>query len=156
MNNPNDFSNIIGRLAYGVISISLMFISFIMIGSALWDIWSNIAEKNKLMGALLNGINLIVISMAVFDVSKFLIEEEVFGRKEKESPYEERMRLTRFLVIITIAISLEALVFIFDAAKTDIRTLVYPTFLLFADIAMVFGLGVYHKLTRETPMDRGE
>lgn len=150
MNTPNELANIVGRLAYGVISISLMLISFIMIGSALWDIWSSMAEKNKLIGALLNGVNLIVIAMAVFDVSKFLIEEEVFGRKEKESPYEERMRLTRFLVIITIAISLEALVFIFDAAKTDIRTLVYPTFLLIADIAMVFSLGVYHKLTRET------
>lgn len=36
-------------------------------------------------------------------------------------------------MIITIAISLEALVFIFNAAKTDISTLIYPTCLLIAD-----------------------
>lgn len=156
MNTSSQMASIVGRVTYGVISLSLMLISLIMIGSALWDIWSSMAENNRLMSALLNGINLIVISMAVFDVSKFLVEEEVFGSKEKESPYEERMRLTRFLVIITIAISLEALVFIFDAAKSDIRTLVYPTFLLIADIAMVFALGVYHKLTLETPVGPGE
>ena len=87
--------------------------------------------------------------MAVLDVSKFLVEEEVFGSTERESPNEQRARLTRFLVIITIAISLEGLVFIFNAAKTDISTIIYPTFLLLADVLIVFSLGLYHRLTRE-------
>ncbi|HKI73233.1 MAG TPA: hypothetical protein VJ998_01230 [Pseudomonadales bacterium] len=151
MENAKTASTIIGRIAYGVVSLSLMLISFIMIGVALWDIWNTIQERNKLIPALLDAIGFIVIAMAVFDVSKFLLEEEVFGADRKESPSEERARLTRFLMIITIAISLEALVFIFNAAKTDISTLIYPTFLLLADILMVLSLGLYHKLTHEAP-----
>ena len=53
----------------------------------------------------------------------------------------------RFLVIITIAISLEALVFIFNAARQNMRSLIYPTFLLVSDILLIIGLGVYYKLT---------
>lgn len=151
MVNAKIISSTVGQIAYGVVSIALMIISFIMVGVALWDIWNTIQEKNKLIPALLDAIGFIVIAMAVFDVSKFLLEEEVFGANKKESPSEERARLTRFLIIITIAISLEALVFIFNAAKKDISTLIYPTFLLIADILMVITLGLYHKLTHEAP-----
>jgi hypothetical protein len=61
--------------------------------------------------ALLDSIGLIVIAMAVFDVSKFLLEEEVFRIRDKGSLPDARERLTKFLVIIAVAVSLEALVF---------------------------------------------
>jgi uncharacterized membrane protein YidH (DUF202 family) len=98
--------------------------------------------------ALLDAIGLIVIGMAVFDVSKFLLEEEVFQSVGKESPVKQRETLIKFLVIIAIAVSLEALVFIFDAGKKEISNLIYPTFLLIAAVLVVIGLGVYQKLTR--------
>jgi len=62
-----------------------------------------------------------VVAMAVFDVSRFLLEEEVFRNRELGSPTEARVTLTKFFVIISIAVSLEALVFIFDAAKKTSR-----------------------------------
>ncbi len=142
-------SNAISRTAYGAVSASLMLISFVMIGTALWNLWAAAIEHHKLIRPLLNAISLIVIAMAVFDVSKFLIEEEVLGGGEKESPLEERGRLMRFLVIITIAISLEALVFIFNAARESMRSLIYPTLLLMADILLIVSLGVYYRLTYE-------
>ena len=149
MKNVRKASKVIGQIAYGVVSVALLLISFIMMGVALWDVWNALHDRTQLVTALLDSIGFIVIAMAVFDVSKFLVEEEVLGRNETESPREESARLTRFLVIITIAVSLEALVFIFNSAKKDISTLIYPTFLLFADIFMVLSLGVYHKLTKD-------
>lgn len=120
-----------------------------MMGVALWDIWLSLHEKTLLVTALLNAIGLIVIGMAVFDVSKFLLEEEVFSSSSTKSPAKQRGTLLKFLVIIAIAVSLEALVFIFDAGTKDITMLVYPTFLLIAAILVVVGLGVYQKLTHE-------
>lgn len=114
---------------------------------ALWDIWVSINEKTLLVKALLDAIGLIVIGMAVFDVSKFLVEEEVFNSGGEKSPAKKRNMLIKFLVIIAIAVSLEALVFIFDAGKIDITNLIYPTFLLIAAVLVVVGLGVYQKLT---------
>lgn len=143
----NAASSVISRTAYGAVSVSLIIISFMIICTALSNLWSAITGHHQLIHGLLSAISLIVIAMAVFDVSKFLIEEEVLGNGGKESPLEERTRLMRFLVIITIAISLEALVFIFNAARQDMRSLIYPTFLLVADILLIVGLGVYYRLT---------
>jgi len=149
VNKAKNISDWIGRFVYGLISLSLGVISLTMMGVALWDIWLSLHEKTLLVTALLNAIGLIVIGMAVFDVSKFLLEEEVFSSSTTKSPAKQRGTLLKFLVIISIAVSLEALVFIFDAGTKDITMLVYPTFLLIAAILVVVGLGIYQKLTRD-------
>ena len=149
MNKTQDISDWIGRAVYGLISLSLGIISLTMMGVTLWDIWLSIHGDTLLVTALLNAIGLIVIGMAVFDVSKFLLEEEVFSSSATKSPAKQRATLLKFLVIIAIAVNLEALVFVFDAGTKDITTLIYPTFLLIAAIFVVVGLGVYQKLTRD-------
>ncbi|WP_174813726.1 general glycosylation pathway protein [Aquisalimonas sp. 2447] len=149
MNKTQGISDWIGRAVYGLISLSLGIISLTMMGVALWDIWLSIHGDTLLVTALLNAIGLIVIGMAVFDVSKFLLEEEVFSSSATKSPAKQRATLLKFLVIIAIAVNLEALVFVFDAGTKDITTLIYPTFLLIAAIFVVVGLGVYQKLTRD-------
>lgn len=149
MNNVKSISDLIGRAVYGLISLSLGIISLTMMGVALWDIWLSVHERTLLVAALLNAIGLIVIGMAVFDVSKFLLEEEVFSSSATKSPAKQREALLKFLVIIAIAISLESLVFVFDAGTKDITTLIYPTFLLISAVLVVVGLGVYQRLTRD-------
>jgi len=148
MSGIEDISDRMGRVVYGLIGLSLGLISLTMIAVAIWGVWVSVYEKPYLVKALLDAIGLIVIGMAVFDVSKFLLEEEVFQSVGKESPVKQRETLIKFLVIIAIAVSLEALVFIFDAGKKEISNLIYPTFLLIAAVLVVIGLGVYQKLTR--------
>lgn len=147
MNQFNNISDWIGRFVYGLISISLGLISLAMMSVALWNIWVSVHEQTLLVKALLDAIGLIVIGMAVFDVSKFLLEEEVFSDSSTKSAAKQRGTLLKFLVIIAIAVSLEALVFIFDAGRRDVAMLIYPTFLLISAVLVVVGLGVYQKLT---------
>lgn len=148
MDNLKNVSGWVGRAAYGLVSLSLGFISLAMIGVAIWGIWISVHEKTLLVTALLDAIGLIVIGMAVFDVAKFLLEEEVLKTINVKSPAKQRETLIKFLVIISIAVTLEALVFIFDAGKKNISLLIYPTFLLVASVLLVVGLGVYQKLSR--------
>ena len=82
-------------------------------------------------------------------MSIVLRDVQVFKDRELGSPQQARETLTKFLVIISIAVSLEALVFIFGAAKKDMALLVYPTFLLIAAVFLVIGLGIYQKLSRQ-------
>lgn len=149
MSGMNNIADQIGRVVYGLIGISLCLISLTMMVVALWGVVVSVHEKTIFVKALLDAIGLIVIGMAVFDVSKFLLEEEVLHSSGTKSPAKQRETLLKFLVIISIAVSLEALVFIFDAGKKEIRNLIYPTFLLIAAVLVVVGLGVYQKLTRD-------
>ena len=134
---------------FSLISISLGLISLTMIVVAICNIWSSFHEKHMLVKALLDAVGLIVIGMAVFDVSKFLLEEEVIKSHHAITPSTQRETLSKFIIIISIAVSLEALVFIFDAGKKDITLLIYPTLLLIAAVLMILSLGVYRKLSQD-------
>lgn len=94
------FSDLMGRTVYGLISLSLGLISLTMIGIAIWGVGFSVHEKTVLVTALLDAIGLIVIGMAVFDVSKFLLEEEVFHSHDMKSHSKERGTLLKFMVII--------------------------------------------------------
>ena len=131
---------------FSLISLFLSLISLAMIIYALVNIHTSIGDKTLFAKSLLDAVGLIVIGMAVFDVSKFLLEEEVIKSHKEITPSTQKTTLSKFLIIITIAVSLEALVFIFNAGKKDISLLVYPVLLLVAVSFLVISLAVYHKM----------
>lgn len=137
----------IANAVYTIISLTLALISVAMVTYAVWEVWIAIAAGAGIIGKILDAIGLIVVAVAVFDVAKYLMEEEVLRDRELRSAREARRTLTKFIVIITIAVNLEALVFIFGAGSTDISTLLYPTALLTAGTLMVVGLGIFQRLS---------
>lgn len=99
--------------------------------------------------ALLNAIGYVVIAIAVFDVAKFLVEEEVVQSREKQTASEARLSLTKFISTIAIAVFLEALVMVFQVGTERVADMLYPTFLLVAGTLLVLGLGVFQRLSAE-------
>ena len=107
---------------------------------------------------LLNGIGYVVIATAVFDVSKFLLEEEEILRgRDLRRMVEARRSLTKFITIITIAVFLEALVMVFEAGKAaPLSNMIYPTLLLLAGVALLLGLGLFQRLSADAESRSGE
>ena len=97
--------------------------------------------------ALLGAVGYVVIAIAVFDVAKYLIEEEVIRERERRIASEARRSLTKFLSTIAIAVFLEALVVVFRVNKEQIPYMIYPTLLLVAGTLLVVGLGAYQRLS---------
>jgi hypothetical protein len=89
----------------------------------------------------------VVVSVATFEISKYVIEEEVVRGREMRVASEARRSLTRFISTIAIAIFLEALVVVFRVGKDNVPHLIYPTALLVAGILLIIGLGVYQRLS---------
>jgi hypothetical protein len=137
------------RGVYALISLFLSLIAIALMGGATYEIWLALGDSALLVPSLLDGIALIVIGMAVFDVAKFLVEEEVLAGGERKTNGSHRNTLIKFLVIINIAMLMEALVFVFAAAKEEISLLVYPTLLLAGSALLVISLGVYQRLTQD-------
>lgn len=144
------FSTLFGSAIYGLFCVFLLAISLAMAGYALWDIWLAVTTGDGVIDKLLDAIGLIVISIAVFDVSKYLLEEEVLRGRRLRSLRDVRQTLTKFLVIISIAVTLEALVFVFGAGREDMSKLLYPTLLLFASTLLIVGLAVFQRLNVDT------
>ena len=102
---------------------------------------------------LLEAVGYTVIAIAVFDVGKYILEEEAIRAREMRHAGEARRSMTKFISTIAIAVFLESLVAVFEASKTDIRTMIYPTLLLFAGVALMVGLGVYQRLSATVEKD---
>ena len=152
--------DILARTAFALAGAALMLLALGLIFVAGYQVtqanWPPDAGTGRV---LLDGVGYTIIAIAVFDVGKYLIEEEAIRGREMRQAGEARQSMTKFITTIAIAIFLEALVTVFDAGKQDIATMLYPTLLLLAGVALVVGLGVYQRLsarveiTAEEPPD---
>lgn len=96
---------------------------------------------------ILRGVGYIVISIAVFEVAKYLIEEEVMRGREMRSPAEARRSLTKFISTISIAVFLEGLVTVFRVSHENVTQLIYPALVLIVAISLILGLGLFQRLS---------
>lgn len=106
--------------------------------------------------AVLDALGYIIVAIAVFDVAKYLFEEEVTRGSEKRSAAEARRSLTKFLSTVVIALFLEALVIVFKTAREDVAKLVYPTALVVASVLVLVGLGAYQRFSAAVEERVGE
>jgi hypothetical protein len=140
--------DLISRIAFGTASLSLMAMSMALVVYGLIEVGVAAASSWRAVSdALLAGIGYVVISLAVFDVAKYFIEEEVIRARELRLASEARRSLTKFISTITIAVFIEALVTVFRVSKEDVDRLLFPTALLLVAILIVVGLGVFQRLS---------
>lgn len=129
-----------------------------LIGYGVYQIFTNPEEPgHPLSTRLLNGIGYAIVAIAVFDVAKYLLEEEVSEHRELRRAGEARRSLTKFITIITIAVFLEALVFLFQAGKAQpVSNIIYPMLLLLVGVGMMLGLGLYQRMSADAEDKTGE
>ena len=122
-------------------------LSLIIMGWSVYDVISNIRGEADFIPLILQSAGAIIISAAIIDVAQYMMEEEVFINKELRDPEEARKTITKIIVIITIAVSIEGLVYIFKAGTKDLTLLMYPAMLIVASAILIVALDVYQKLS---------
>ena len=149
----------ISRVAFGIASFILMLLAVALSGYGIYDLAGSVFRSLADAGdALLRAIGYMVIAIAVFDVSKYLFEEEVVRGRELRAASEARRSLTKFMSTIAIAVFLEGTVTVFRVSNQNVAEMLYPTFLLISGILIVLGLGVYQRLSAsvEREVERGD
>ena len=146
----------IARLVFGIASIFLILLAGALICYAGWGVAQAIGQSADNIGSvLLEAVGYTIISIAVFDVGKYLLEEEAIRARELRHAGEARRSLTKFISTIAIAVFLEALVAVFEAAKQDMSMMLYPTLLMFVGVTLIVGLGIFQRLSIEVEMETG-
>jgi hypothetical protein len=125
----------------------LIALSLVIMGWSIYDVIFSIRTETEVIPLLLQSVGAIIISAAIIDVAQYMMEEEVFMNKELRDPEEARRTITKIIVIITIAVSIEGLVYIFKAGTKDLSLLLYPALLIVVSAILIVALGVYQKLS---------
>ena len=140
----------VSRGVFGIASAVLMLIALALsvysAGLILVALRSPWAEAGA---GLLESIGYVVIAMAVFDVAKYFVEEEVIRGREMRLASEARRSLTKFVSTIAIAVFIEGLVLVFRQSGQDIAMILYPAAILLMGILIILGLGLYQRLSAD-------
>ena len=139
---------VVSMAVHLIAALALTLLSCAFIVEAVYQTFVVVVAGDGPVATMLDAVSLVIIALAVFDVAKFLVDEEISRDKEMRSAREARQTLTKFMTIVIIVLSLEGIVYVFEAGKEDITNLVYPVMLLAVVLLMVVSLGAYHRLTR--------
>lgn len=149
------FYNGLALAYFFVATVALMLLAVVLLVNAVYDVVTNLATAASVT-VTLDSIGLLIIGFAVIETAKFIAEEEILRQRELRSPTESRRSITKFITIIVIAASLEALVMIFKTSLTDIPDSIYPAGLFIAAMIALAALGAYQYLSSRIEPRGGE
>lgn len=148
--NKKTIGTIVTLSNFGYIAacVVLYLIALCILISAVYGIIIDMTTGVYTVYKLLDEVGLIVFSMAVIDVGKYLMLEEVIGKGQMSKPLSEtRKTLTKFGIIIASALSLEGLVLTIEVAKQDVTKILYPVSVLLIATVFIVGIGGYQYLS---------
>ncbi|MCA1561139.1 MAG: hypothetical protein LC804_13035 [Acidobacteria bacterium] len=110
----------------GYSSIIVLFIgcALCLIVFALLEMWRGInpAEAVPLrdrFNAILESIGLLTIAVVALELGQTILEEEVQREAQVSAPTRVRRFLSRFMVVVVVALAIESLVVVFELAHQD-------------------------------------
>ena len=118
----------LARVLFVLVALALFTLAISLVISGGWQLVRGAFGGQIGIYNLMNGVGLLIVSLAIADVAKFVVEEYVVRDREMRSPAEALRSLTKFMTIIIIALSLEGVVGIFEAGREKkFAELVYPS-----------------------------
>lgn len=147
---------IIGKIfTAGYISIVFLLIccALLLICFAIFELWHGINPAAALeipdrFNAILESIGLLTIAIVAFELGQTILEEEVQREAQVSAPTRVRRFLSRFMVVIIVALSIECLVSVFEIAHKDPSKLPQAASIGVAAAVLLAAWGVFIKLNK--------
>jgi hypothetical protein len=98
---------------------------------------------------VIEAVGLLAAAVVALQIAQTIVEEEIVRDAHVSAPTRVRRFLSRFLVVIVVALAIEGLVAAFKAIHEDMDQLVYAAWLLVAVGAILAGWGVFIRLNRD-------
>ncbi|MCK4974957.1 MAG: PDC sensor domain-containing protein [Sulfurimonas sp.] len=153
-NSSDIFFSRLFKYSYGAFSFALIAVALLLFFKSMQSFFvyeitpSHFEIKNVFEATIL-----LTLALAIFDLAKTLIEEEIMGRNKEHNISGPHKTMVRFLGSIIIALSIEALMLVFKFAITDPNQLVYAMYIVAGVALLLVSLAVYIKFTKVTSVE---
>ena len=97
---------------------------------------------------IIEAIGLIAVAVVALQIAQTIVEEEVIREAQVSAPTRVRRYLSRFMVVIVIALAVEGLVATFKAMHEDLSQLPYAASILVSVAILLAGWGLFIWLNR--------
>lgn len=135
--------NFVSKSFYLLIGVSMMFFSIMSIGYAFFDYLVQLfGEVHYTLESVFKPIIALTLGLAIFDLAKTLLEREVVYKAYADKKDEDRL-LSKFLIAIIIALSIEALMVVFKMALHDTSQMLNALYLIMGVALIIISLAIY-------------
>ena len=139
----------------GYSSIILLFIccALSLILFAVLELWHGInpsaaMASSERFNSILESIGLLTIAVVALELGQTILEEEVQREVQVSAPTRVRRFLSRFMVVIIVALSIETLIAVFEFAHDDAGRLPQAASVGIAAGVLLAAWGIFIKLNR--------
>jgi hypothetical protein len=130
--------------------ISLLFVgcALALIGLAAFELWQGIQPASSFslgqrLNAVLESIALLTVAVAALELGQTIIEEEVQREAQMSAPTRVRRFLSRFMIVLVVALSIEALVAVFQYSHEAPAHLPYAASIGLTAAALLAAWGLF-------------
>jgi hypothetical protein len=140
-------------LAYTAVAALFFFCALALMAFAALEFWRGASwwAEAPLRGrfdAVLEAVGLLTIAVAALELGQTVLEEEVRRQVHVSAPTRVRRFLSRFLIVVVVALSVETLVTVFRVAREDPSRLPHAATIGIAAAALLAAWGVFVHLNR--------
>lgn len=124
--------------------------AFLLIAIAARLGWSVLAAGLDRAGAqgIIEAVGLLAAAVVALQIAQTITEEEVIRESHISAPTRVRRFLSRFLVVIVVALAIEGLVATFKAVHEDLSQLLYAASMVFSVGLLLGGWGLFVRFNR--------
>lgn len=141
------------NIGYSSIIFLLICSAFSLIFFAVIELWHGInpffdLQLRDRFNSILESIGLLTIAVVALELGQTILEEEVQRQAQINAPTRIRRFLSRFLVVIIVALSIECLVAVFELAHKEPERLPQAASIGIAAGVLLAAWGVFIKLNK--------
>jgi hypothetical protein len=124
--------------------------SLVLIAIGAVSIWEGLRESLDRSAAedIIEAIGLLTAAVVALQITQTIIEEEIIRDAHVSGPTRVRRFMSRFLVVVVVALAIESLIATFRAAHEEQLSLLYSAALVFAIGGLLAGWGIFVRMNR--------
>jgi len=136
--------------AHGVLAVLFVAISILLTWLGIHTAWEAVgSEVSESAEMAIEAIGLLAIAVVSLQIAQTIAEEEVVRDAHISAPTRVRRYLSRFLVVVVVALSIEGLVGVFKALHEEPELLPHAASVLVAAGLLLAGWGLFIRFNKE-------
>jgi hypothetical protein len=140
----------ITKTFYALAGFSMAFLSVFIIFYSLYGFFTDFFMQDiSALDSIFKPIIALTLGIAIFDLAKTILEQEVFFKSYSQDSKVETKMITKFLITIIIALSIEALMVVFKIALRDYDKMVNALYLISGVSMIIIALSIFIYLTQK-------
>jgi len=145
----------ITKYFYASAGFSLAFLSAFIVCYSLFDFFNHfLIQLDFSLDAIFKPIIALTLGIAIFDLAKTILEQEVFFKSYSNNSQIETRVITKFLITIIIALSIEALMVVFKIALHDYDKMINAFYLISGISLIIVALSIFVFFTSKVKISK--